>query len=80
LNNNILARISFSTTSTLNGIDAYPVKPTAPINLLTSRRQYFGPVNITAITIQLVDRYGRIVDLNNMDFSFCLSLTTAYDV
>lgn len=80
LNNNILARISFSTTSTLNGIDVYPVKPTAPINLLTSKRQYFGPVNITSITIQLVDRYGRIVDLNNMDFSFCLSLTTAYDV
>jgi hypothetical protein len=23
--------------------------------------------------------YGRIADLNNMDFSFCLTLTTTYD-
>ena len=26
------------------------------------------------INIQLLDEYGRIVDLNNMDFSFCVNL------
>jgi hypothetical protein len=28
----------------------------------------------------LLDEYGRIVDLNNMDFSFCINLTTVYDI
>lgn len=79
LNNNILARISFNTTST-NGTGIFPVKPTDGLNVLTSEREYFGPVNIHNFNIQLVDQYGRIVDLNNMDFSFCLTLTTVYDV
>ena len=78
LNNNILARISFNTTST-NGTGIFPVKPTDALNVLTSEREYFGPVNIHNLTVQLVDQYGRIVDLNNMDFSFCLTLTTCYD-
>ena len=79
LNNNILARISFNTTSS-NGTGVFPVKPTDTLNVLTSEREYFGPVNINNLTIQLVDQYGRIVDLNNMDFSFCLTLTTSYDI
>jgi hypothetical protein len=32
------------------------------------------------MNIQLLDEYGRVVDLNNMDFSFCLTLVTAYDI
>jgi len=49
--------------------------------MLTSLpREYFGPVNLQTMTVQLLDEYGRIVDLNNMDFSFCLTLVTVYDV
>jgi hypothetical protein len=48
--------------------------------LITTPREYFGPVDIQNLTIQLLDEYGRIVDLNNMDFSFCLTLTTSYDL
>jgi hypothetical protein len=47
---------------------------------VTTPREYFGPVNITTLNIQLLDEYGRVVDLNNMDFSFCLTLITAYDI
>jgi len=80
LNNNILGRISFNSSNTINGIASYSVMPTYNLNTVTSTRQYFGPVNIKNLTIQLLDCYGRIVDLNNMDFSFCLTLKTVYDV
>ena len=73
LNKNILARISLQA-------DTYSVLLQNNLNIITSPRRYFGPVNIQNMTIQLLDEYGRIVDLNNMDLSFCLSLQTSYDV
>lgn len=42
-------------------------------------RSYFGPVNINRLHIQLLDEYGRIVDLNHMDWSLTLSLEILYD-
>ena len=41
-------------------------------------RQYTGPVNINRLKIQLLDEYGRVLDLNNMDFSFILKFKTLY--
>ena len=49
-------------------------------NLITTSRQYFGPVDIQKLQIQLLDEYGRILNLNNMDYSFCLSFQTIYDL
>ena len=45
-----------------------------------SRRNYFGPVNIKKIKIQLLDELGRVVDLNNNDFSFSIQIEQLYDV
>ena len=73
LNKNILARISLQTT-------AFNVLEQNNLSLITTPREYFGPVNVQTMNIQLLDEYGRIVDLNNMDFSFCLTLTTVYDI
>ena len=36
------------------------------------KRKYLSPVNISRINIKLLDEYGNIIDLNNMDFSFAL--------
>ena len=36
-------------------------------------RTYSGPVDIHRLTIKLIDGYGRIVDLNNMDWTFSLA-------
>jgi hypothetical protein len=71
LNKNILDRLS------LNGgmNNKYPL-----INITKQPRDYYGPVTITNFTVQLLDSFGRIVDLNNMDFSFCLNLTLEYDI
>ena len=73
LNNNILARISLQSRF-------FDVQLSNNLNIITNPREYFGPVNIQNMNIQLLDEYGRVVDLNNMDFSFCLTLVTAYDI
>ena len=73
LNKNILARISLQ-ANTFNVLEQNN------LNLVTTPREYFGPVDIQILNVQLLDEYGRIVDLNNMDFSFCLTLTTVYDL
>jgi len=73
LNKNILARISLE-SGTFN------ILLQNNLNLITPEREYFGPVNVNRLNVQLLDAYGRIVDLNNMDFSFCLTLTRVYDI
>lgn len=46
---------------------------------LNRTREYFGPVDIQRLTIQILDEYGRVLDLNNMDWSFVLSFVCLYD-
>ena len=50
------------------------------LNVVVLKREYFGPVTIQKLTIQLLDEFGRIVDLNYMDFSFSMLMTIAYDL
>ena len=73
LNKNILARISLQSNT-------FNIFTENNLNIITSPRQYFGPVNIQKLNIQLLDEYGRIIDLNNMDFSFSLTFQTVYDL
>ena len=74
LNKNILARITVQT------ITPFSIIAQNTLNITSTSREYFGPVNIQHMNIQLLDEYGRVVDLNNMDYSFCLVLTTVYDI
>jgi hypothetical protein len=73
LNKNILARIAVQ-SSVAEAITF------SNIGLVTTPREYYGPVNIEKMQIQMLDEYGRIINLNNMDYSFCLSFTTGDDV
>ena len=73
LNKNILARISLPGTY-------FSIVEKNNVSFIDTPREYFGPINLQTMNIQLLDEYGRIVDLNNMDFSFCLSLSTIYDL
>lgn len=43
-------------------------------------RLYFGPSNLSRLHIKLLDEFGRVVDLNNGDFSFSLELEILYDL
>ena len=73
LNNNILARISIQSNN-------FNILEQNNLIIITNPREYFGPVNLQTFNIQLLDEYGRVVELNNMDFSFCLNLITVYDL
>ena len=73
LNANILARIS------LKG-SFFAVLLENDFNLVTEPRRYFGPVDIQRLHIRLLDEYGRNININNADYSFCLNLKTVYDL
>ena len=68
--NNIIARITISTTSNAinltNGADA-----------IFKMRKYYGPVTIDTLHIRILDKFGRIVDVNGNDFSFLLEMEIA---
>jgi hypothetical protein len=72
LNKNILARIS------VRG-NVFNYMAQNNLSTTTYPREYFGPVNIQRLNIQLLDEYGRILNLHNMDYSFCLTFDTIYD-
>ena len=73
LNKNILARISLQSPT-------FNVLEQNNLAIITTPREYFGPVNIQNFNIQLLDEYGRVINLNNMDYSFCLTFSIAYDI
>ena len=47
-------------------------------NLSVSERKYFGPVDISRLTVQLMDPYGNILNLHNRDWSFTLRVEHLY--
>jgi hypothetical protein len=69
---NILARITlnpafypYGTILVANTFNGY---------LLSDQRVYSGKTDIQNLQISLVDEYGNVVDLNGVDFSFCLEI------
>jgi hypothetical protein len=73
LNKSVLGRFPLNTS-------LYSLLLQNNLNVVVLKREYFGPVTIQKFTIQLLDEFGRIVDLNYMDFSFSMLLTIAYDI
>lgn len=73
VNKNVLARITMSNKD-------YPYGTIMPANgysngfLMSSHRIYTGKVDIQRMNIQLVNERGVPMDLNGMDFSFCMEL------
>ena len=71
LNDNIIARIS------VKGY-AFSIQSQTDLSIYSEPRYYYGPVNINKLKVKLIDEYGRTLNLNNMDFSFTLSLISIY--
>ena len=44
------------------------------------KREYFGPVNLNRFEIKIYDEYGRIVDINNIDYSLSFELEILYNL
>ena len=72
IGNNILAMIPLTSNSFHicfdNGSD-----------FIEKKREYFGPVNLQRLKIELRNQYGELLDLNCMDFSFSLEVELGYD-
>lgn len=48
-------------------------------NALAKIRRYNGPINLSKIQIKLLDQFGTIINLNNMDFSMTIELQILYE-
>jgi hypothetical protein len=71
-NNNILARIP------ING-PFFNILMDNDLSQHLEPRQYFGPVDIQKLQIQILDDHGRILDLNKSNYTFVLVFKTLYD-
>lgn len=78
LQNNIITRINLAALQAEVGI--YQSSSDAGLTTEVNRtREYFGPVDIQRLHITLYDEYGRVIDLNNMDWSFSLAFQILYN-
>lgn len=76
-NRNILARINLSNRGNAGGV--YQTSESDGFSSQINRsRNYFGPVSIEKLRITLYDEYGRIINLNNMDWSCSLMFECMY--
>lgn len=48
-------------------------------NAYTKLRRYNGPITLSKIHVKVLDKFGDIIDFNNMDFSFTLELEILYE-
>lgn len=70
MNSNIIARIS---------LDAHNTSPTVYAStgngkMVSETRTYQGKTDIQRLRIKLLDDFGKVIDLNHMDFSFVLEI------
>ena len=48
-------------------------------DFIFKKREYFGPVNIKKIRIKLIDKYGKLLVLENVNYSLALKFTQLYN-
>ena len=73
MNPNILARISIKGSY-------FSLLMENDYNIVTEPRSYFGPVDIQRLRIRLFDDRGRLLNMNNANYSFCLDFKMLYDL
>jgi hypothetical protein len=71
ISNNILARIS------LNNV-AYTIIQNNAADNVTKKREYYGPIRLEKLRIRLLNKYGKVVDMVNNNYSFVLELKQIY--
>jgi len=74
---------SFSNSSMHENVIAKINMPHSMYNLdvynFNFERSYFGPGTISKLRIKLLDEYGRVLSLNNMDWSMTVLFNKLYD-
>jgi hypothetical protein len=69
--NNIMAKIPI--TSGANTMIVYNEN-----DKINKTREYFGPVNIGRLRIQLLDRFGNIIDLHDNNYTMTIEIVQLY--
>lgn len=78
LQQDIIARINLTYIQQLQGV--YQTGQDDGLSTQINRqRSYFGPVDIERLEIKLLDEYGRVIELNNMDWSMAVTMECLYD-
>ena len=72
---NILARISLAPLLTTISEGTSLADQFNPGDFV---RNYFGPVDIEKLRVTIVDEFGRVINLNNMDMSLALTFVCLY--
>jgi hypothetical protein len=49
-------------------------------NFIYKKREYFGPVDISRISIKLLNQRGNLVNFHGADFNFSLQVKTIYNL
>ena len=73
LNPNIFARISMKGAY-------FTLIMENDFKIVSEPRKYFGPVDIQKLRIRIYDDHGRILNMNNSNYSFCLDFKLLYDL
>ena len=77
-NRNIIARINLYNKGNVSSGSYQTTESDGFSSQINRSRTYFGPVNIEKLRITLYDEYGRIINLNNMDWSCALMFECMY--
>ena len=78
-NYNVLARLTTMNPTSSGTAATISIDTLFDESFSLKKREYFGPVDIQKLHIQILDPYGRVLNLNNMDISFSLHLACLYD-
>jgi len=71
LNENVIAKVLFK-----NANSSFILNDNNP---LAQMREYNGPVNISKLHIKLIDKFGTIINLNNMDIALTIQFEILYE-
>ena len=73
MNNDILARIS------IKG-NRFNLLTNNDFDIVSEPRIYFGPIDLQRLRIRLLDEHGRVLQMENSNYSFCLKIKMLYDL
>jgi hypothetical protein len=76
---NIIGKVNFTQFTESVG-DFQAAQGESTTTAINREKRYFGPVNIQKLKISLYDDLGRILDLNNMDWSLELAFECVYNM
>ena len=80
MKSDVLTRISTSTFENVLDAGMNTGDNSSVSSTVNATRKYYGPVDIQQLKISLYDDFGRILYLNEMDWSFTLALDQIHDV